>query len=208
MRYLLFLTGLLLAQKAFEGTVVYTTRFEGEMAKQLGEMLREALPERIVLYYRGDKVRMDMGEAVLLTDYSANKAYVLKPSLQTYTEQSLEEQDKSDEKKPEVKKTKEKTKILGYPVEKYEATVESEQGPVKVEVWATPQLKTPQRGKNPLAQGLDIQSFPLKIASQVASVDLRIVFLATEVSQNPPDEALFRIPPGYVKEEASGDSSD
>jgi hypothetical protein len=121
----------------------------------------------------------------------------------------LEEQDKSDEKKPEVKKTKEKTKILGYPVEKYEATVESEQGPVKVEVWATPQLKTPQGRKNPLARGLEIQGFPLKIATQVAtSMDLRIVFLATEVSQNPPDEELFRIPPGYVKEEASEDSSD
>ena len=204
MRYLLFLTGLLLAQKAFEGTVVYTTRFEGEMAKQLGDMLREALPERIVLYYRGDKVRMDMGEAVLLTDYSAKKAYVLKPSLQTYTEQSIEGQDKSDGKKPEVKKTKEKTKILGYVAEKYEATVASEQGPVKLEIWATPQLKVPQHGKNPLAAGVEVQGFPLKIVSQVSGIDLKIVFLATEISQKPLTEDLFQIPAGYVKEESEG----
>jgi hypothetical protein len=204
MRYLLFLTGLLLAQKAFEGTVVYAARFEGEMAKQMGDMLRASLPERFVLYYRGDKMRMDMGEAVLLADYSAKKAYVLNPSLQTYTEQSIEGQDKSDENKPEVKKTKEKTKILGYVAEKYEATVASEQGPVKLEIWATPQLKVPQHGKNPLASGVEVQGFPLKIVSQVSGIDLKIVFLATEISQKPPAEDLFQIPAGYVKEESEG----
>ncbi len=204
MRYLLFLTGLLLAQKAFEGTVVYATRFEGEMAKQLGDMLRASLPERFVLYYRGDKVRMDMGETILLADYSAKKAYILNPSLQTYTEQSIEEQDKSDKYKPEVKKTKEKTKILGYVAEKYEATVASEQGPVKLEIWVTPQLKGPQHGKNPLFSGVEIQGFPLKIVSQVSGIDLKIVFLATEISQKPLSEDLFQIPAGYVKEESEG----
>jgi hypothetical protein len=192
MRYLLFLIGLLLAQKAFEGTVVYAARFEGEMAKQMGDMLRASLPERFVLYYRGDKVRMDMGEAVLLADYSAKKAYILNPSLQTYTEQSIKEQDKSDENKPEVKKTKEKTKILGYVAEKYEATVASEQGPVKLD------------GKNPLASGVEVQGFPLKIVNQVSGIDLKIVFLATEISQKPPAEDLFQIPAGYVKEESEG----
>jgi hypothetical protein len=202
MRYLLFLTGLLLAQNAFEGTVVYAARFEGEMAKQLGDMLRASLPERFVLYYRGDKVRMDMGETILLADYSAKKAYILNPSLQTYTEQSIEGQNKSDENKPEVKKTKEKTKILGYVAEKYEATVASEQGPVKLEIWATFQLKGPQHGKNPLASGVEIQGFPLKIVSQVSGIDLKIVFLATEISQRPLSEDLFQIPAGYVKEES------
>ncbi len=202
MRYLLFLTGLLLAQKAFEGTVVYAARFEGEMAKQMGDMLRASLPERVVLYYRGDKVRMDMGETILLADYSAKKAYILNPSLQTYTEQSIEGQDKSDENKPEVKKTKEKTKILGYVAEKYEAIVASEQGPVKLEIWATSQLKGPQHGKNPLASGVEIQGFPLKIVSQVSGIDLKVVFLATEISQKPLSEDLFQIPAGYVKEES------
>jgi hypothetical protein len=204
MRYLLFLTGLLLAQKAFEGTVVYAVRFEGEMAKQLGDMLRTSLPERVVLYYRGDKVRMDMGETILLADYSAKKAYILKPSLQTYTEQSIEGQEKSDENKPEVKKTKEKTKILGYVAEKYEATVASEQGPVKLEIWATSQLKGLQHVKNPLASGVGVQGFPLKIVNQVSGIDLRIVFLATEISQKPLSEDLFQIPAGYVKEESEG----
>ncbi len=208
MRYLLILSGLLLAQKPFEGKVIYTARFEGEMAKQLADMLRESLPERIVCYYRGDKMRMDMGEAILLTDAATKKAYVLKPSLQAYTEQSLEDDEKTGGKKPEIKKTKEKTKILGYAVDKYEATVESEQGPVKVEVWAAPQLRTPQGSKNPLAQGLEIQGFPLKVTSQLPNADLKIVFLATEIDTKLPAEDLFWIPAGYVKEEASGDESD
>jgi hypothetical protein len=147
---------------------------------------------------------MDMGETVLLADYSAKKAYILNPSLQTYTEQSIEEQDKSNENKPEVKKTKEKTKILGYVAEKYEATVASEQGPVKLEIWATSQLKGPQHGKNPLASGVEVQGFPLKIVSQVSGIDLKIVFLATEISQKPLSEDLFQIPAGYVKEESEG----
>ncbi len=203
MRYIILLTGLILAQKPFEGTVVYSTRFEGEMAKQMGEMLRDALPERFVAYYRGDKVRVDMGEAVAITDRSAKKVYVLRPSLQTYTEQALEDEDKGDSKKPELKKTKEKTKILGYPVEKYEGTVESEQGPVKVEIWVTPQLRLPQGSRSFLTQGLEVPGFPLKVTSKVPGVDLQIVFLATEVSQTSPDENLFQIPAGYVKEEAS-----
>jgi len=208
MRYLLILTGLLLAQKPFEGAVTYTTRFEGEMAKQLGDMLRESLPERIVFYYRGDKMRMDMGEAILIADAAAKKAYVLKPSLQTYTEQPIEDEEKASANKPELKKVKEKTKILGYTVEKYEATVESEQGPLKVEVWAAPQLRSPQYGKNPLAQGLAIQGFPLKIVSQVPNIDLKIVFLASEIDTKLPAEDLFQIPAGYVKEEASSNESD
>jgi hypothetical protein len=174
------------------------------MAKNQGDIQRAYLPERLVLYNRGDKVRMDMGETILLADYSAKKAYILNPSLQTYAEQSIEGQDKSDENKPEVKKTKERTKILGYVAEKYEATVASKQGPVKLEIWATPQLKVPQHGKNPLASGVEVQGFPLKIVSQVSGIDLKIVFLATEISQKPPAEDLFQIPAGYVKEESEG----
>jgi len=203
MRYIILLTGLILAQKPFEGTVVYSTRFEGEMAKQMADMLRDALPERFVAYYRGDKIRVDMGETVAITDRSAKKMYVLRPSLQTYTEQALEDEDKGDSKKPELKKTKEKTKILGYPVEKYEGTVESEQGPVKVEVWVTPQLRLPQGSRSFLTQGLEVPGFPLKVISKVPGVDLHIVFLVTELSQTSPDEKLFQVPAGYVKEEAS-----
>lgn len=208
MRYLTLLMGLLLAQKTFEGTVVYTTRFEGETAKQMGEMLRDALPERLVVHYRGDKVRVDMGEIIVITDPSAKKAYVLRPSLQTYTEQALEDQQKDDPKKPEIKKTKEKTKILGYPVDRYEATVESEQGPMKVEIWATPQFKAPEGSRSALTQGVEAPGFPLKIVSKVPGVDLQLVFLATEISQRVPEEKLFQIPAGYVKEETAGNEQD
>ncbi len=208
MRYLIVLMGLVLAQKPFEGTVVYATRFEGEMAKQMAEMLRDALPERFVVHYRGNKSRTDMGDMAVITDLAAQKAYLLRPSLQTYSEQSLDDQQNDSQKKPEVKKTKEKTKILGYSVEKYEATVESEQGPVKLEVWATPQLQMPKGMKSPVAQGLAIEGFPLKVVSRVPSVDLQIVFLATEIVQKQPDEELFRIPAGYVKEERQADEQD
>jgi len=204
MRYLIILTGLLLAQKTFEGTVVYSTRFEGEIAKQMADMFRDALPERFVVHYRGDKARIDMGEMIIITDPSAKKAYVLRPSLQTYTEQAIEDQPADDSKKPEVKKTKEKTKILGYSVDKYEATVETEQGPMKVELWATPQFKAPQGARSALTQGVEAPGFPLKIVSKIPGIDLQLVFLATEINQKPPDEQLFQIPAGYVKEETSG----
>jgi hypothetical protein len=210
MRYALSLVvGLLLAQKNFEGTVAYTTRFEGEMAKQLADMLRESMPERMVFQYKGDKVRMDMGEAILITDYGQKKAFILKSSMQTYMEQALEEDEKKDAKsQPQVKKTNEKAKILGYTAEKYEATVESEQGPVKVEVWTTPQIQLSSQEKNPLAQGVKVPGFPLKIVSSVPNVDLRIVFLATELRQEKLADTLFQIPAGYVKEDVSSSESD
>lgn len=202
MRYLLLTLGLILAQKTFEGTVVMEPRFEGEVAKQMADMLRESLPSKMVLQYAGQRSRLDLGEAIMISDLASKKVYILNPATQTYREETISD-SATKVQSTKAQKTKEKTKILGYTAEKYQAEVQTEQGLVKVEVWTTSQLPPPAtihgRGSI-LAQGVEAPGFPLKVVSHVPNVDLRIAFLATQIKQEKLSEDLFQVPAGYVKE--------
>ncbi len=194
------------AQKSFEGAITYTTKIEGAMAEQMKEMLQDQLPDKMVVYYRGNRGRSDLGSVALITDGEAGLLYLLNPALQTYQKMPITEPKETE--KPKVTKTKDKTKILGYSATKYLMEVQTEQGPMKMEVWATPELRVPDvlKRSNPLARGAEVEGIPLRISMDVPGVDLRITFLATQISKNLPDESLFRIPEGYVEEKAESPS--
>ncbi len=195
------------AQKSFEGSITYTTKIEGAMAEQMKEMLQDQLPEKMVVRYRGNRGRSEVGSMAIITDGEAGLLYLLNPALQTYQKVSITE-PKDTQKKPKITKTKEKTKILGYSVTKYLMEVDTEQGPMKMEMWVTPELRVADvlKRSNPLAQGAEVEGIPLRISMDVPGVDLRITFLATQLSKTPPDESLFRIPEGYVEEKTESAS--
>ncbi|MCS7153684.1 MAG: DUF4412 domain-containing protein [Bacteroidia bacterium] len=192
------------AQQPFEGTLTYTTKIEGAMAAQMGEMLKSQLPEKMTLFYRGTKARSEVGDKVMITDPEAGFVYLLSPSLKTYQKVPLHP-PKETEQQPKITKTKNKTKILGYPVEQYLVDLNTEQGVIKMEIWATPDLKVPETTQrlNNLTRGVKVEGLPLRISMDVPGVDLKITFLATQLRRERPDESLFRIPEGYVEEEVS-----
>lgn len=194
----------LYGQKSFEGTVTYTTKFEGAMAEQMADMLRGQLPEKMVMHYRGNKSRTDVGDAAVITDADARMVYVLNPALQTYQKSPIQDPKESEGPQPKVSKTKDKTKILGYSAEKYIVEVSTEQGPMKMEIWATPDLRVNEAlsSNNALTRGSKVEGFPLRISMEVPGTDLRIVFLATQISKTAPEASLFEIPAGYVEEKA------
>ena len=194
----------LYGQKNFEGTVTYTTKFEGAMADQMADMLRGQLPEKMVVHYRGNKSRTEIGEAAVITDADARMTYLLNPALQTYQKSPIQDSKEQGGPNPKVSKTKDKTKILGYNAEKYIIEVPTEQGPMKMEVWATPDLRVNETlsSNNALTRGSKVEGFPLRISMEVPGADLRIVFLATQINKTPPDPSLFEIPAGYVEEKA------
>lgn len=190
------------AQKSFEGTITYTTKVEGAMAAQMGEMIKSQLPEKMVVAYRGNKVRSEVGDAVVLTDGDAGLVYLLNPALQTYQKAPLRMPTEQDPQ-PKVTKTKDKTKILGHAVERYLMEVATEQGPIKMEIWAAPGLRVSefaQRANN-LTRGAKVEGLPLRITMDVPGMDLKIVFLATQIQTALPAEGLFQIPAGYVEEQ-------
>jgi hypothetical protein len=197
------------AQKTFEGTVVFTTKLEGAMAEQMGDMLKGQLPEKMITYYRGNKSRSDIGESSVIVDAEGGSMYLLNPSLQTYQKAPLQAPKEGDPQ-PKVTKTKEKTKILGHAVEKYIVEVQTEQGPMKMEVWAAPNFRVPEtlNRANGLTRGAKVEGLPLRISMEVPGIDLKITFLATQLSQTPPDESFFRIPEGYVEEKSDASSED
>ena len=201
---LLFAGAALYGQKSFEGTVTYTAKLEGAMAERMADMLRGRLPEKVVAYYLRNKSRVDFGETISITDADAGMVYQLNPALQTYQKSSIQGSKEQEAPKIKVSKTKEKTKILGYNAEKYIIEVSDEEGSVKMEVWATPDLRITEslQNGNPLALDSKVQGLPLRTSIAAIGVDLRIVFLATQINKTPPDPSLFEIPAGYVEEKA------
>ncbi|MCS7189940.1 MAG: hypothetical protein NZ933_09150 [Bacteroidia bacterium] len=198
---LLLWGAILWGQKPFEGSITYTIKLEGAMAAQLADMVKGQLPEKIVHYYRGNKSRVEAGQSVVIVNGEEGFVYVLNTSLQTYRKAAIKNPEGS-EKAPKITKTNEKTKILKYPVEKYLVEISSEQGPVKMEVWAAPSLKVSEslRGTNTLTQGVRLDGVPLRISTEALGADLRVVYLATEISNTPPSETLFQLPEGYLEE--------
>ncbi|MCS6895733.1 MAG: DUF4412 domain-containing protein [Bacteroidia bacterium] len=202
------LLAVLWAQKSFEGSITYTTKVEGAMAAQMGEMIKSQMPDKMIVYYRGNKVRSEVGDAVVLTDGDAGFIYLLNPALKTYRKAPLTPPQESDQAPtPKVVKTKDKAKVAGYAVERYDAEVSTPQGEIKMQVWAAPALKVSeiaQRGNN-LARGVKVDGIPLRIVMDVPGIDIKIVFLATQVQTTPPEEVLFKIPTDYVEEKEAND---
>ena len=203
---LLFAGAALYGQKSFEGTVTYTAKLEGAMAERMADMLRGRLPEKVVAYYLRNKSRVDFGETISITDADAGMVYQLNPALQTYQKSSIQDTKEQESSKIKVSKTKEKTKILGYNAEKYITEVPAGRGSAKMEFWTTPDLRVNETllRNNDLTRDFKVEGFPLRISMEVPGVDLRIVFLATQINKTPPDPSLFEIPAGYVEEEVVG----
>ncbi|MCX8113207.1 MAG: DUF4412 domain-containing protein [Bacteroidia bacterium] len=197
---------LLWAQKTFEGSITYTTKVEGAMAAQMGDMVKSQLPEKMTMFYRGNKVRTEVGDMVLISDGDAGMVYLLNPALQTYQKAPIRTPDEKDPQ-PKVVKTKDRTKILGHTVERYLADLSTEQGPIKMEIWAAPNFKVPEAAQrsNSLTRGVKIEGIPLRIAMDVPGVDLKIIFLATQLQTTLPDESLFQLPAGYIEEQTEAE---
>ncbi|MEN3040618.1 MAG: DUF4412 domain-containing protein [Bacteroidia bacterium] len=197
------LLAIALAQKSFEGSITYVTKVEGAMAAQMGEMIKSQIPEKMVIFYKGNKVRSEVGEAIVLTDGDAGFVYLLNPALKTYRKAPLTPPQSSEQSPvPKVIKTKDKAKVAGYPVERYDAELSTPQGEIKMQIWAAPSLKVSelaQRGNN-LTRGVKVDGIPLRIVMDVPGIDIKIVFLATHVQTTPPDESLFQLPADYVEE--------
>jgi len=189
------------AQKPFEGTITYTTKVEGAMAAQMGEMIKSQLPEKMTVAYLGNKVRTESGDAVVLTDGDAGIIYFLNPATRTYRK-SVMHPPTDEAPQPKVVKTKDKTKILGHPVERYKVELNTEQGPIKMDIWAAPTLRASELAQrtNNLTRGAKVEGIPLRVSMDVPGMDLKIVFSATHIQNSPPEEELFRVPADYIEE--------
>lgn len=172
------------------------------MAELLRQMLFGQLPEKMTIAYRGNKSRMEWGDAVLITDADAKASYELNPSRKTYQKVSLKEPSQA-----KSQKTEDKTKILGYEVQKYITEGKTSDITLRVEIWAAPDLEVNETlaANNPLTLGLlgttaGIKGVPLRIDMTDSDEIIRFVFLATDLSETPPDPTLFEVPEDYTEQ--------
>ncbi|MCS6790626.1 MAG: hypothetical protein NZ580_06570 [Bacteroidia bacterium] len=189
----------LYAQKPFEGSITYSVKIDAK--QDLGPMASQ-MPSTVKVFYRGGKARMDAGPMVVIADNDAKKSYLLFPEQASYVVSSTEVKDTlSDKIKYEVKATGEKTKMLGHPVEKYIIEIYQQDSRVAwTESWVALDLKAigTDALKSPLFSGVKgLPGIPLWIKSELMGMNAHIIYAATQISTNVPDERLFQVPEHY-----------
>lgn len=203
------------SKKPFEGTITYTIDLRAtedmpaEVAELVRQMLLATIPNRITIAYRGSKMRSEWGEEVHITDAEARTDYLLQLSKKTFRKFPLAGADKAS-----IRKSEEKTTILGHTVEKYilelpEAKVDKKA--IQVEVWVAPDLEVNEvlasisiAGMANTAPGMNaqIRGLPLRIDIPIPNSNygtMLFTFQATELSNTPPDPNLFEVPGDYTE---------
>ncbi|MEN2992586.1 MAG: DUF4412 domain-containing protein [Bacteroidia bacterium] len=194
----LALLGVAVAQKRFEGTIVYQMKLEGAAAAQLESYIRSQNPDRMTIYYRGNKSRTDMGERSVILDLDSQRVILIQHNLKTFTVSPLPKADTVTQK-PKITKTEEKSKILGYVVEKYIAELPTPLGSFPIEIWVAPDLVVAPdlTRRSSITRGAGVPGLPLRIVSEFPGMEVRMVMTSTKIIEGPPEASLFRVPEGY-----------
>ncbi len=189
----------LLAQK-FEGTVEFTIT-RGETIIPVTYMMK------------GDNVRVETEgrpgmKAVILMDTRENKTTMVMDAMKMYMEMPVPVRKDSGTSKYTFKKTGKTQKLLGYDCDEYVFT----DGKTEASVWGTKALGAfahygmgGRPGSNAdgweSAIGTD-GGFPLLAVIKTEDGN-ESTFKATKIEKKSLDEALFKIPEGYQKMDAS-----
>jgi hypothetical protein len=187
---LLLLSGNIIAQKAFEGKVVFNVEENG--AKQVMD------------YYAKDKkFRMEVPDqgGYIIFDSKASKMYIVMDEQKMYMETALDASN-TTASAGNINKTGETKKILGYDCEKFLF----EQDGSKGESWMTKELGAfmffteSQQGmadwqKEILNEGY----FPLQVIEYDNSGNVESTYLVTEVTPKELSSDMFAIPASYQK---------
>ncbi|MGQ9862949.1 MAG: DUF4412 domain-containing protein [Bacteroidia bacterium] len=202
----------------FEGTITYKVTFTGEAAAQMGEMIKQYLPEAQVAYYAPGYSRVEykssnpqVASQVILMDYKSKRMYMLDVNAKTAKAYPIADPDqaaKKNEKAPTITEEKEVITIAGYKAKKYKVIVSTPQGEMEMFVWNSLDLKLPKdtRANLPNSSNVKLEGIPLKTISRIPGADLSMIMTATQVKKQTLSKELFSVPPDYSVEE--GDAED
>lgn len=189
-----------MAQKKFEGTIIYGLEFQDLPAEMAA--MEAMLPDETTTMIKGEKTRLEqslgMGVSqVTITDMKKGNGVLLmnmmgKKMAMEMTKEELEEMDKknSASQKPEFKYVDGETKkIAGFDCKKALVSVG---GNAELEVYYTEDLPS---GASKQFEGL--KGFPLQYT--ISNGPMTIKATAKKVTQEKLNNSLFEIPEGYDK---------
>jgi len=202
----LFIVTAAIAQKDFEGTIVFKISVEGADAAKLQTMM----PESYTFYFKGEdlKIILQGGYMSLLMGpiiVKGDKTYMIKDEKKTAY--IIPDDQKKNKPKSVVKLTKlgSGDKILGYTCNKYKVEEKDDKGKLVTSyVWTTDAIKVDNFKKN--QKTIDMQlyydgmtGFPLKVESGVSSSNMnyKVTMAVTKVVPAVLGSALFQIPADY-----------
>lgn len=177
MKRIAVLLVLLLAAGLFSAGLVFADGFSADIA-----MHSAAGATSGKIYATKDKVRMEMGETIMITRVDKNTGWMLMPAQNAYMEIPIKPQDAiaSAEKMPgEIeRKLVAQEMIDGKMADKYQVSFVNNGKKDSVFIW--------------VVKGMDV---PLKSAAADGSWSIEY----RNVQNTSPNASLFEIPPGYQK---------
>jgi hypothetical protein len=196
-----------IAQKTFEGKMVYTIELMGEGADQMAAFM----PQNYEYVVKGKKLKFKMNGGMtaammgeIIVDGETEEAWMLKHEEQTaYTFPKDEEQEASPT--PKITKEDEVINISGYECQKYKVVTETENGEVNTQyLWVTDKIKLDRSSKakefNTGSFFLDgIDGMPLKIMME--NMGMTMIMTATTIDQKRVSDSEFAIPDNYEEKE-------
>lgn len=196
---ILFTTNVSMAQKAFEGTIVYGIEYKDLPAEMAA--FEAMLPDQTKVQIKGDQSRteqaMGMGmKQVTIVDSKKGSGTLLLDMMgkKTAVEMSADEMEKQRGKNKAEPKFEyidgDVKKIAGYKCKKAKVLLE---GTTALELYYTEDLP---KGASREFKGLN--GFPLEYT--IASGPMTMKLTATAVTQETLDKKLFTIPDGYEKQ--------
>jgi len=206
----LFIVTAAIAQKDFEGTIMFKISVEGTDAAKLATMM----PESYTFMFKGEdlKILIQGGYMSLLMGpiiVKGGKTYMIKEEKKTAY--IIPDDKKKNAPKPNVKLTKlgASDKILGYPCDKFKVEEKDDKGKLVTSyIWTTSAIKVDNFKKN--QQTIDMQmvyegmtGFPMKVESSVSSSNMnyKVTMLVTKVIPAVLGANVFQIPADYKIEE-------
>lgn len=204
-----FLKGLLLVillgcnrKSPFEGWIQYETFLSGEAAPYLEPLLRQQ-KSGFTFYQKGEKIRIEHPQEVVLVDYGRDSGYVLFLHDSSYIGFPL--RGGEDDTLPALQVNTidgERRSIAGYVCIPREASYTIQGRPYKLIFWEATQLRlsSPATKKMPLLpRGVYAQGIPLRLESTPPDQPITIIHQAINVGVQAVPDSIFAIPLYYRK---------
>ncbi len=186
---LLFIATVSLAQKPFEGRIVYAIDYDNVPNEMKG--LEKMLPSEMVMTIKGTTSRIEQnsvfgGRQVAINRAEEENTIVLVDILEQKLKYSIPKDERKGQKY-RVNETDETKEIKGYTCKK--ATLQTSTG-IVLEVWYTDEFQNPDGTEFPQIKGLPLEY-------EIAQKGMTLNFAARSVKEEAIDETYFAIPAEY-----------
>ncbi|MCX8113208.1 MAG: hypothetical protein N3E49_08480 [Bacteroidia bacterium] len=184
---------------SFEGSIRYETSLSGEGAEILEPLLR-AQRLGFILYQKGDHLRVEYPDRIIIVRYDQDSAFVIFPQDSSFIGFELSRGDSLPTLSMQA--LPEKRQIVGYDCIAKRVEYAADGKSYALTFWEAPALRPSMlaREKLPiLPLGVRIEGFPLRLESSILGQSLTFIYEAVWVDRKRLSDDLFIVPLDFRK---------